>query len=217
MTDTDSYKTFFEHIDLSKYKSILCLNGDLPDASFFNEINLPVIAADGGANYLIKNKIPFDLVIGDLDSLDISKLLNIRTIHEPNQSFSDFEKSIKYLKSNDLLPAIILGINGGYIDHILYNIKIFQETDSIFFAPPILGYIVRGGQTQMLELLPNTKISLMGAPEALITTEGFKWDLKDDVLSFFGVNSCFNRIIARQSSIQVIKGNLLVLIYGTAC
>ena len=70
MTDTASYKAFFEQIDLKQYKSVLCLNGDLPKASFFREMDLPIIAADGAANYLIKNDILPEVIIGDLDSID---------------------------------------------------------------------------------------------------------------------------------------------------
>jgi len=213
MTDTASYKAFLEQIDLKQYKSLLCLHGDLPKASFFNQINLPIIAADGAANYLIKNNVPPAVIIGDLDSIDRKQFEQFKLVHEPDQASSDFQKSIHYLKKNNLLPSIILGINGGYIDHILNNINIVLGTNSIFFAPPIIGYVVKNQEQQVLNLPIGTKISLIGVPTAEVRTSGFKWELQNDTVSFFGVNSCFNRTTNNQATITVNNGTLLTLIY----
>ena len=55
-------------------------------------------------------------------------------------------------RKNNLLPSIILGINGGYIDHILNNINIMLSTKSIFFAAPIIGYVIKGQEQLVLNL-----------------------------------------------------------------
>ncbi len=214
MTDTASYKAFFEQIDPKQYKSVLCLNGDLPKASFFREMDLPIIATDGAANYLIKNDILPEVIIGDLDSIDRKQFKQFKQVYEPDQDYSsDFQKSIHYLKKNNLLPSIILGINGGYIDHILNNINIMLSTNSIFFAAPIIGYIIKGQEQLILNLPINTKISLIGASTAEVTTSGLKWELQNNILSFFEVNSCFNRTASDQVTITVNNGALLALIY----
>lgn len=116
-------------------------------------------------------------------------------------------------KKNNLLPSIILGINGGYIDHILNNINIMLSTNSIFFAAPIIGYIIKGQEQLILNLPINTKISLIGASTSEVTTSGLKWELQNNVLSFFEVNSCFNRTASNQVTITVNNGALLALIY----
>ena len=213
MTDTASYKAFFKQIDLKQYKSVLCLHGDLPKASFFSEIDLPIIAADGAANLLLKRGIIPGVIIGDLDSIDKEQFKQLNLVHEPNQASSDFQKSIHYLKKNNLLPSIILGINGGYIDHILNNINIMLSTKSIFFAAPIIGYVIKGQEQLVLNLPIDTKISLIGASNAEVTTSGFKWELQNNILSFCGVNSCFNRTSSNQVTITVNNGVLLALIY----
>lgn len=56
-------------INFKDYRSILCLNGDLPDPSFFHKRKLPVIAADGAANVLCNLGVFPDLITGDLDSI----------------------------------------------------------------------------------------------------------------------------------------------------
>jgi thiamine pyrophosphokinase len=134
-------------------------------------------------------------------------------VHVPNQAFSDFQKSIHYIKINDLFPSIILGISGGYLDHILNNINIFLQTDSIFFAPPIVGHIINSENIKTFSLPVNTKISFIGVPTANVTTTGLKWELQDNLLSFFGTNSCFNRVATDQVTITVRNGAILALIY----
>jgi thiamine pyrophosphokinase len=211
------HKYFWDHISgNSKYRSILCASGELPDESFFqNEVakNLPIIAIDGAVNYLVPKKIIPDLVIGDLDSARTELLDGIETIYILDQSKSDLQKALAYLEENNLLPSIIVGFSGGYIDHIINNINIFLESNCIFYAPPIIGYNIPEGSKQEFELPHNSKISLLGIPSACVSTTGLKWDLDRSKFSFPGDNSCFNRSSNNIISIEVHDGNILVLVY----
>ena len=201
-------------INPKNYKSILCLNGKLPDKKFFSDFEkLPIIAADGAANYLNSIDIIPDMIIGDLDSVAKNLLFEKKFIMDKNQNFSDFQKSIKYLESQNLLPAIILGISGGYIDHILNNINIFLDTKSIFYDDNIIGMVISEGSHQFDDLKLGTKLSIFGIPNCLISTTGLKWNLQNDELTFPGFNSCFNRSIEKKISIDIKKGRSLLLIY----
>ncbi len=57
-------------LDVSCYRSILCLDGALPDAAFF-KLNLPIIAADGAANQLMQMGYRARMVIGDSIALHL--------------------------------------------------------------------------------------------------------------------------------------------------
>jgi thiamine pyrophosphokinase len=197
----------------SLHKSILCLNGDLSNLPFLKKTKLPIFAADGAGNTLLRAGIKPSLIIGDLDSMHLSSAQkeNIECKHEPCQNSSDFQKALKHLKETNLLPTLILGMNGGHIDHILNNINIFLESDNIFYAPPILGYVLKGSHP--FSFPQNTKVSLLGIPSALVSTTGFKWELKKDLLTFPGNTSCFNRTLSQNSSIHVHEGSLLALFY----
>ncbi|WP_425360847.1 MULTISPECIES: thiamine diphosphokinase [unclassified Candidatus Tisiphia] len=243
----DRYRAFYEHIDIGLYHSILALNGDLPDKSFF-DIGLPIIAADGAINSLYKMGIIPKVVIGDLDSAKVDLLYTIgnsgefgarndgatpisnrratsddvpnfssidytEVIRVPDQNSCDFEKSLQYLENKNLLPAIIVGMSGGYIDHILNNISIFLKNGSIFYAPSIVGYVIKAGETRVFTLSVDTKISLLGFSSAQISTKGLKWELKHYHMSFPGTNSSFNRTICETVSIEVHSGLSLVMIY----
>lgn len=195
-----------------RYRAILCLNGDLPDKAFFAR-DLPVIAADGAANKLAAMKIKPDMIIGDMDSVDHAHLEATPHLLDPDQSASDFQKSLHYLQQNNLLPSIIVGVNGGHLDHILNNVNLMLQTDSMIYAPPVIGITIKGGEKKLLSLSTGTKISLLGLPQALVTSNGLKWELTSHQLAFPGNTSCFNRAHRDNVEIEVHDGNVLALIY----
>lgn len=198
----------------SKYRAILCLNGELPEAAFFQR-GLPIIAADGAANRLDAINITPNIIIGDLDSVQPSVLAKCPSIHAPDQSFSDYQKCLTYLETQQLLPAIIVGISGGHLDHILHNINIFSQTNCLFYAPPLIGLIIRENQPATFKTSQGTKISLIGLPHATVSSQGLKWEVENHTLAFPGDNSCFNRATADLVHLTVHSGNCLVLIYQT--
>lgn len=206
------YKAFYEHIGSGHpYKSILALNGELPSKSFFST-KLSLIAADGSVNRLAKLKLQPDVVIGDLDSADPSLLLGPEVIYHPDQNSCDFQKALSYLEDKKLLPAIIVGISGGMIDHILQNINLFFSSKCIFYAPPIAAYNLIENEHKSFTLPLNTKISIIGI-NAIISSSGLKWELDNYSMNFPGANSSFNRSMAKEVTIKLHKGQSIVMIY----
>lgn len=200
-------------IDYHHYKSILCLNGDLPEAAFFINISLPIIAADGAANKLVKIGIKPQMVIGDLDSLHEEHKDKLPLHFHYDQNYCDFEKSLAYLAQQHLLPTIIVGVNGGCLDHVLNNINHFIDTNNLIYAPPVYGLTIKEQTIKTFSLSFNTKLSLFGIPHAKVTTEGLKWNLKKSLLTFPGKNSCFNRSTHEEVTITVHEGSVIVFIY----
>lgn len=199
-------------IHFAEYRSILCLDGVLPEADFFKK-NLPIIAADGAANTLMKMGIEPQLVIGDLDSIDPGLLTRLKTLLHYDQNFCDFEKALLFLEKENLLPSIVVGVNGGYLDHILNNINILMKSNNCFYAPPLWGHVIHENESKSFDLPLNTKISLIGIPTADISTLGLKWELTHSPLSFPGNTSCFNRTIQEKIEIITHQGSALILIY----
>ncbi len=202
----------FEKIrDRGKYKSILCLNGSLPEKEFFDNWNIPIIAADGAANKLMKMNIKPDIVIGDLDSAKPEYLKLLDHIKILDQNKSDFEKSIKYIVKNKISPSIIFGLGGGHLDHILHNINLFTQTEFVSLSDSTFIFNIKNSVDLKLE--KNTKISLFGMPRAQISTFGLKWNLSNELLTFPGGNSAFNRSLEEDIRISVYHGNLLCIVY----
>lgn len=201
-----------EPLDYNFYKSILCLNGELPCASFFNT-TLPIIAADGAANSLDAMNILPNMIIGDLDSVSPHLLKKTDFLQRNEQNSNDYEKAMKFLENQHLLPAIVVGINGGYLDHVLNNINIFMNYNCFLYAPPLKGFVASKGETISLTLPLSTKISLLGIPQAKVSTNGLKWELNSAILSYPGANSCFNRTCVPEIELIMEEGKILVLIY----
>lgn len=197
---------------IADYKSILCLNGSLPSPAFFQQ-GLPIVAADGAANTLMEMGIKPMMVVGDLDSVLPHYLTILPSFYHQDQNYCDFQKSLWYLEKEQLLPTIVVGINGGHIDHILNNINLFLHGHHLLYAPPLYGFAMQAGESRSLSLPLDTKISLLGIPCAAVSSQGLKWELDHDVLSFPGRTSCFNRTNKEQVTLQVDEGNVLILIY----
>jgi thiamine pyrophosphokinase len=195
------------------YKSILCLNGDLPHRDFFENLQLSIIAADGAANKLAALGIKPHLVIGDLDS--VNRELDMPYLYVHDQSRCDYEKSMDYLKQEGLLPTIVLGTNGGDLDHILNNISVFMSypPGNLLYAAPIYGTVLNQSQT-LLQIPIDTKVSIIGVPQARVVTKGLEWDLTGQSLSFPGVSSCLNRTIDYEVSLTIKEGQVLVLAHN---
>ncbi|MDZ5761354.1 thiamine diphosphokinase [Lyticum sinuosum] len=212
---------------------IICLNGNLPDRNFFLKQNqefknIKIIAADGAANTLYKSGIIPNIIIGDLDSLDTNIfstdiLNNIKIIKDLNQNKTDFEKVIEFLinshskKIKIQKNIIILGINGGYIDHIVNNLNIMIKIpfNYSFYDPPIWGYIIKKGEIAEFNIPIKSKISIFGFVKTFVKTSGLKWNL-NHWLNFPGMNSALNRSDSQNVIIEVKSGgNILIMIYDS--
>ena len=191
---------------------ILCLNSTLPQDKKLYRDKL-IIATDGAANRLIKLGIIADVIIGDFDSVDQSKNKLSKFVHLPDQSQSDFQKAIAYINKNKLGPFVIFGVNDGFLDHIICNMSILAQQDCIFFAPPIIGYTLSKHGYHKFTARIGSKISIMALPEALVSSEGLKWELQNDRLIFPNKNSWFNRTLNNDFCINLHDGKIIAMIY----
>ena len=200
-------------IDPSRYKSVLCLNGDLPSTDFFKSCGLPIIAADGAANKLNEHRITPNFIIGDCDSVNPSLLQKVPHLKVLDQNYSDFQKAIRYIENNQLAPSIICGISGNYLDHIINNIGIFMQVnpENVFIDNEIIGFNLY--QNHEFKFPIDSKISILGMPHCNISTTGMKWELLDLELSFPGYTSCFNRNVLSDIYIEIHKGRALMIVY----
>ncbi|MDR1907117.1 MAG: thiamine diphosphokinase [Puniceicoccales bacterium] len=196
---------------LGVYRSLLCLSGTLPDGEFFSHFDLPIIAADGASNLLSQRGIIADVVIGDWDSVREPVAARTKKVIIRDQSSSDFQKALKFIQENHLSPSIVLGINGGYMDHILNNVSILAQTDSIGYMSPNLGFVVRHDWAFNFPI--GTKLSLFGMPSGRIDTRGLRWELKDQELHFPEYSSCFNRTVAERVEFDIGGGAIFLVIY----
>ena len=106
----------------STQKKLLIVGGADFSEELFKEVydtEIPIIAADGGVNFLTEKNISPELVIGDLDSISEQKIQNIepeKIIRISEQNSTDLEKVLINTQS----PLTIgIGFLGSQIDHEL--------------------------------------------------------------------------------------------------
>ena len=197
---------------ITNSKTILCLNSTLPDDSKLYEGKY-IIATDGAANRLHTLGIIPNLIIGDFDSIDPAEHKNVTQIHSPDQNQSDFQKALSHIKEHELGPFIVFGVNDGLLDHIICNISLIAEHDCTFYAPPILGCSISSKGVHNFAAGKNSKISIMGLPNAVISSQGLKWELNKTPLDFPAHNSWFNRCLDNTINIELISGKIIIMIY----
>ena len=137
---------------------------------------IPIIAADGGANFLADHNIFPELIIGDLDSVSEQKIQNMETqkfIKISDQHTTDLEKVLLNTES----PLTIgIGFLGSRIDHELASLSalvkfshkkiiLIGEEDIILLIPPSF----------LLPSFDGMRVSLFPLGSVKVQSEGLKW------------------------------------------
>tara|TARA_B100001029_G_scaffold179263_1_gene188174 strand:+ start:2885 stop:3517 length:633 start_codon:yes stop_codon:yes gene_type:complete len=105
-----------------KYSVIL--NGNFPkESSLLKMINDSefIIAVDGAANKLIDLEIIPDVIIGDFDSFQATRIKRIKLVETSDQNKTDFRKTLDWCIEKNILNISIFGISGESEDHFLGN------------------------------------------------------------------------------------------------
>ena len=197
---------------LSDFQALLCLNGNLPEREFFLRAideGMVIVAADGGANRLAEIGIVADFVVGDMDSFKNPDNLSVaRVVVIEDQNFTDFEKALSFVKSKKLEPILVLGINGGEIDHILNNMNTFvryaDEINMWFYDIPNagkskIGRMIKGAME--LSIVKEATISLFSFDEGDLQTEGMVWEI--DLQSFHVMQKSAARNQAKKDKVKI--------------
>jgi thiamine pyrophosphokinase len=203
------------------FRSILCLNGDIPQKSFFDQFTvIPVIAADRAGMFLIQMGITPEMVIGDFDSFS-GDLYNEGTkfLKYTDQNSTDFEKCIVEMNQKLLFPALVCGAFGKEIDHTINNMhclmKYGRKCPMVFYDHAIATkskWCIPIYDQFNFKAIKGELISLLPYPEAVISTKGLKWDLDNILLSVCGLSSARNRVQKLDVKIQVHNGQVMMVI-----
>ncbi len=212
-------------------RAVIFANGELPDLeairTLINDDDC-LIAADGGANYLLKMDLIPEIVLGDMDSLTdetLSELAPSEVIFEKypvDKDETDFELALQY--AIDLRPSAILvvGALGGRLDQTLTNISILTN-------PMLSGFDIRlddgleesffcranGGGGEQVEIRGRSgdTLSLIpwNGPVEGITTVGLQWPLYSETLYPYKTRGISNIMLDDIASIHIRMGLLLII------
>ena len=186
------------------------------------------MAADGAVDKMNKIGLQPDYIIGDGDSFTEKTCgSGVKIVRMTDQNSTDFEKCIAFAKNNNLLPSLILGINGGEIDHILGNIQaLLKHSDGLDlyfldFYPKYntgdtrlgmkLGFPLTN-QKFRTKIKKGTTVSILPFYPTRITSKGLYWELSDQLLKPNGILGIRNKAHSDFMEIHVIEGRVLVVL-----
>ena len=208
---------------INSHKSIIFLNGTFPEKKIFNFLNtnVPLIAADGAIQKMHQVGLFPTYVIGDMDSYK-KKYKNVKLIKASDQNSTDFEKCLAYIQKMNLSPCLIIGINGGEIDHLIGNIQVtvkHAEKNPMYFLDTyqnknIIGIKLGIPITNRLAFTTkkNNCLSIITFEKAILSTTGLKWELSNNILHIDGILGLRNETISDHIEIIVKKGKALIIL-----
>ena len=207
-------------------KALILVNGELykPDilrrrisAGVFDL----VVGVDGGARYADTLSVTLDAVIGDMDSLSDLELQSISALkvisYLAEKDELDLELALLYAEEQGADQIVMVGVMGGRMDMAIANIMLMthaglssrrieiwhgQET-GWGIKPP--GKSITGTPGDTVSLIP------LGGDVSNITTQGLKYPLRDEKLSFGQVRGVSNMMDKSSADIEFSQGFLLVI------
>jgi thiamine pyrophosphokinase len=182
-----------------------------------------VIAVDGGADHCRALGISPSQIVGDLDSLEPATLAHFEqagvTIerHPAQKDETDLELALLAAVRQGAKRVILAGALGGRLDMTLPNVlllldprfrdlrvELWQHRQSAWLLRPP-GEAIHGQPGDTLSLIP-----LLGDAEG-ITTEAFRYPLKDETLAPGQTRGVSNVMTASTARIDLRKGWLLAV------
>jgi len=204
-------------------KAIILAGGVCPAKRVFNYLRNRkgydiLICADGGLRHADKFKTVPDFIIGDFDSVSPALLKKYEKrsgiIHVARQSDTDVEKAIKFALKKNITHIVLLGTEGGRLDHELGNISCLlrygrKASLAIISAQSIL-YPVNDGIKFVS--IPGEVISLFSfAPESLFETTGLKYRIRGEAMPFGVWESISNNSVAGEILIKNPGGKAILV------
>lgn len=136
-----------------------------------------LVAADGGADRLLRHRAEPKAVIGDLDSLSAPARVRLAgRLHAiPEQETTDFDKALRSINAPFVLG---IGFSGARIDHglaVLNALARHPDRRCFILSADDVCFLVPEALT--LHLRPGTRVSLFPLGPVRGTSEGLHWPI----------------------------------------
>lgn len=201
-----------------RMRALVSLSGTLPPAGDLRRLRYDtVIAADGSAWQLLERGIIPHIVVGDLDSFRQrpyaeTAFPGTHILHIPDQESTDFEKALRTGMDFGATEFLVVGMNGGELEHTLNNWSILlrysHRVPIAVFDAGRLGQVVSSSLHLATE--PGEVISLIPQPRARLTTRGLVWELSDEILELGNREGARNQARLPHVELTVHEGSLMV-------
>ncbi len=171
------------------------------------------VAADSGADRLLRHGVMPEAVIGDMDSISAAARERIPVARQylvSEQVTTDFDKA---LRSIDTPLILALGFAGARLDHGLAAFStliaraerrciLIGPQDVAFAAPPRLEVSVS----------PGEPVSLFPMAQVTGRSEGLEWPIDGIAFAPDGMIGTSNRAVARRVVLEFDRRGMLVIL-----
>jgi thiamine pyrophosphokinase len=181
-----------------------------------------IIAADSGAQTALRLGYTPAIVVGDFDSLSISRddlrAMGCQTIQAPiEKDETDSELAIETAIQQGASRITLLGGLGGQrFEHSIANILLLADYDTIpihIIDGPSVSWLLRGPGSTKIEGQAGDLLSLfpLAGDAHGVHTSNLYYPLHGETLRFGKPRGISNILMAAQAEISVEKGLLLII------
>lgn len=173
--------------------------------------NSLVVAADAGADRLLKYNIVPDMIIGDLDSVSAKTITRLEewTVANKDVQKTDLEKAMDYAFEKGAKEITVIGWSGGRIDHTLATLGLVFDPRVKLVDDQFTIHCVDDAKT--IQGAESTLFSLIAMPVARVSVKGARWNLEHEKLRLGG-RGIHNEIgPSGKVMIECHSGNLLLI------
>ena len=166
--------------------TVILGNGEYPQADVPCHVlsnAQSVIICDGAANQYVESGKPFDLIIGDGDSIndEVRQKYASRIILSSCQETNDQTKAVNHLAQQGIRHMAIVGATGKRDDHTIGNISLLIE----YLRKGITAYIytdhgifVPAHGNSSIITQPGQQISIFNFGSTTLSAEGLKYPIR---------------------------------------
>ncbi len=171
------------------------------------------VAADGGADALLRFGVMPQAVIGDFDSLSAQARSDIpqdrqHVLHE--QTTTDFDKALRSV----MAPVVLaLGFAGARLDHGLAAMNTLvarADRRCILIGPKDLAFAAPSRLT--LDLAAGATLSLFPMARVSGRSDGLEWPISGLAFAPDGQIGTSNRVVSRRVTLEFDAGGMLVIL-----
>ncbi len=207
-------------------RALIFVNGIVDDyrslANFIKPSDT-IICVDGGLAHAVKLALPVAVLLGDMDSVQNRHLKHLGEntqvlTFSAEKDQTDMELALDWASDAGFVSVVIIGINGGRLDHTLTNIHLLSRGtwlfETCFWEARQYTWILKSGQNlNFLEKQGHT-LSLIPMSETVsgITIEGMKYPLDNESLSFGSTRGISNEIVDASAKVVLQAGVLVVML-----
>ena len=207
--------------------TVVFLNGEYEDAGYYRrwfEDGERIVAADGGAAFLINRGMYPDVLVGDLDSLparlvEQAQRVGVELVRFPTRKDrTDAELAVDEAVRRGAGELVLVGALGGSLDHTFGNVTVLRRLAASgmparIAAPEMTVRCLVAGETVTLSARPKTRVSLLALEDqARVTLRGFAYELSEGEIRADTCLGLGNSIAARLPTVAVHAGAAAVFV-----